>query len=68
MPGVTAGQAGKAGTEGAELYNLKDDPGEQKPLGRKHPMYDKLFTALQGHITEAGAVPWQRYPVDLKDL
>jgi arylsulfatase A-like enzyme len=54
--------------EPMELYNLKDDPGEQKPLGRKHPMYDKLFTALQGHITEAGAVPWQRYPVDLKDL
>jgi len=51
--------------EPMELYNLKDDPREQKPLGRKHPMYNKLFTALQGHITQAGAVPWQRYPVDL---
>ncbi len=51
--------------EPMELYNLKDDPKEQKPLGRKHPMYNKLFTALQGHITQAGAVPWQRYPVDL---
>ncbi|MCX5643185.1 MAG: sulfatase-like hydrolase/transferase [Phycisphaerae bacterium] len=51
--------------EPMELYNLKDDPKEQKPLGRKHPMYNKLFTALQGHITQAGAVPWQRYPVNL---
>ena len=49
-----------------ELYNLKDDPKEQKPLDRKHPMYNKLFTALQSHITQAGAVPWQKYPVDLK--
>jgi arylsulfatase A-like enzyme len=46
--------------EPMELYNLKDDPQEQKPLGRKHPMYNKLFAALQGHITQAGAVPWQR--------
>ena len=51
--------------EPLELYNLKNDPKEQKPLGRQHPMYAKLFTALQGHITQAGAVPWQRYPVDL---
>ncbi len=54
--------------EPMELYNLKDDPKEQKPLGRKHPMYNKLFTALQGHITQAGAVPWQKYPVDQRDL
>ncbi len=54
--------------EPMELYNLKDDPQEEKPLGRKHPMYNKLFTALQGHITQAGAVPWQKYPVDLRDL
>ena len=51
--------------EPMELYNLKDDPKEQKPLGRKHPMYNKLFAALQGHVTQAGAVPWQKYPVDL---
>jgi arylsulfatase A-like enzyme len=54
--------------EPMELYNLKDDPKEQKPLGRKHPMYNRLFTALQGHVTQAGAVPWQKYPVDLADL
>jgi arylsulfatase A-like enzyme len=53
--------------EPMELYNLQDDPKEQRPLGRKHPMYHKLFTALQRHITEAGAVPWQKYPVDLQD-
>jgi len=51
--------------EPLELYNLKDDPKEEKPLDRKHPMYGKLFTALQNHITKSGAVPWQKYPVDL---
>jgi arylsulfatase A-like enzyme len=49
--------------EPMELYNLKDDPKEQKPLGRKHKMYRALFTALRYHITETGAVPWQKYPV-----
>lgn len=51
--------------EPLELYNLRDDPKEDKPLDRKHPMYGKLFAALQGHITKSGAVPWQKYPVDL---
>ena len=51
--------------EPMELYNLKDDPQEQKPLGRKNKMYQKLFTALRNHIIEAGAVPWQKYPVDI---
>jgi arylsulfatase A-like enzyme len=51
--------------EPLELYNLGEDPKEQKPLDKKHPMYDKLFTALQSHITKSGAVPWQKYPVDL---
>jgi arylsulfatase A-like enzyme len=50
--------------EPMELYNLKDDPQEQKPLGRKDRMYQKLFTALRNHIIEAGAVPWQKYPVE----
>ncbi len=54
--------------EPMELYNLKDDPKEERPLGRKHPMYNELFAALQGHITQAGAVPWQKHPVDLKNL
>ncbi len=49
--------------EPMELYNLKDDPKEQKPLGKKNKMYQKLFTALRNHIIEAGAVPWQKYPV-----
>ncbi|MHC4643363.1 MAG: sulfatase family protein, partial [Planctomycetota bacterium] len=47
------------------LYNLKDNPQEQNPLERKHPMYNKLFTALRNHIIEAGAVPWEKYPVKL---
>jgi arylsulfatase A-like enzyme len=47
------------------LYNLKDDPQEQSPLERRHPMYNKLFAALRDHIIEAGAVPWQKYPVKL---
>lgn len=50
--------------EPMELYNLKDDPQEQKPLGRRHKMYQRLFKALRNHIVEAGAVPWQKYPVE----
>ncbi len=52
--------------EPLQLYNLKDDPKEQNPLDRKHPMYNKLFTALRNHIIEAGAVPWEKYPVKLR--
>jgi arylsulfatase A-like enzyme len=51
--------------EPLQLYNLKDDPQEQNPLERRHPMYNKLFTALRNHIIEAGAVPWQKYPVKI---
>jgi arylsulfatase A-like enzyme len=50
--------------EPLELYNLRDDPKEEQPLDRKHPMYRKLFDALRNHIIEAGAVAWQKYPVD----
>jgi arylsulfatase A-like enzyme len=52
--------------EPLELYNLKDDPKEQNPLGKKHKMYQRLFTALRNHIIEAGAVPWEKYPVEIK--
>jgi len=51
--------------EPLELYNLQEDPREEKPLGNNHPMYKKLFLALRDHISQAGAVPWQKYPVDL---
>jgi len=51
--------------EPMQLYNLKDDPQEQKPLERKNQMYNKLFSALRNHIIEAGAVPWQEYPAKL---
>jgi len=53
--------------EALKLYNLSDDPQEQHPLEDKHPMYRKLFNALQGHISQAGAVPWQKYPVNLAE-
>jgi len=52
--------------EPLELYNLKDDPQEQNPLGKKNRMYQRLFTALRNHINEAGAVPWEKYPVEIK--
>jgi len=53
--------------EPLQLYNLKDNPQENQPLDKKHKMYQKLFTALRNHILEAGAVPWQKYPVKLND-
>ena len=46
--------------EALVLYNLEDDPLEEKPLKRSHEMYGKLFKALQLHISESGLVPWQR--------
>jgi len=45
--------------EPLELYNLEEDPKEENPLGKNHPMYKKLFAALRNHISQAGAVPWQ---------
>ncbi len=48
--------------EPMQLFNLKDDPQEQKPLSSRNRMYQKLFTALRNHIIEAGAVPWEKYP------
>jgi arylsulfatase A-like enzyme len=51
--------------EPLRLFNLKDDPGEQNPLGAKHKMHRHLLGALQDHILETGAVPWQKHPVKL---
>ena len=48
--------------EPMQLFNLKDDPQEQKPLSSRNPMYQELFGALRNHIIEAGAVPWEKYP------
>ncbi len=44
--------------EPMQLYNLADDPHEDRPLDTKHPMYRKLVVELSHHITRAGAVPW----------
>ena len=51
--------------EPLQLYNLKDDPQEKRPLGKKHKAYQQLFGALRNHIIQGGAVPWQKYPVRL---
>ena len=42
-----------------KLFNLKDDPREQRPLGKEHKAYGELHAALQKHIAVARAVPWQ---------
>ncbi len=46
--------------EPLRLYNLKDDPREARPLGEEHAAYQRLHAALQAHIKQASAVPWQR--------
>ncbi|MBL7154800.1 MAG: sulfatase-like hydrolase/transferase, partial [Phycisphaerae bacterium] len=53
--------------ESLEIYNLKEDPKEENPLEKKHKMYNILFTALRSHITKSGAVPWQKFPVNLEN-
>ncbi|MCD6392455.1 MAG: sulfatase-like hydrolase/transferase [Planctomycetes bacterium] len=51
--------------EPMELYDLKNDPGEQQPLPSNHKMYAQLFGALRNHVIKAGAVPWEKYPVQM---
>lgn len=47
-----------------ELFNLKDDPKEQKDLIKVNPdVYKKLNALLMEHIQKSGQVPWQK-PVD----
>ena len=53
--------------EPMQLFNLKDDPQEQKPLDTRNRMYQKLFTALRNHIIEAGAVPWEKCPARMDE-
>ena len=53
--------------EPMQLFNLKDDPQEQKPLSNRNQMYNKLFAALRNHIIEAGAVPWEKYPARMDE-
>ncbi len=51
--------------EPMQLYNLDDDPGEEKPLPTSHPMYGRLETELRRHINRAGGIPWAKDPVDV---
>ena len=43
-----------------ELYNLRDDPYEQKDLSALRPReLAQMTAALQKHVQRSGAVPWQ---------
>lgn len=45
--------------EPLQLFNLADDPQEQKDLAESHPEeFNRLATELRAHIRRAGAVPW----------
>jgi arylsulfatase A-like enzyme len=42
------------------LYNLEDDPKEQKDVSREHPAtYRRLKTALDAHIARCAKIPWR---------
>lgn len=44
-----------------ELYNLKEDPKEERNVTGKAPKVTReLSTALRRHIQKGGAVPWQK--------
>jgi arylsulfatase A-like enzyme len=43
------------------LYNLADDPDEQRDVLKDHPdVVEQLSVALRAHLQLSGAVPWQR--------
>ena len=46
--------------EPMQLYDLREDPLEERPLPKSHPAYRPLFEALQNHINDTGTIPWQR--------
>ena len=54
--------------EPMQLFDLENDPKEERSLPQSHPLYRTLFTALRDHIVEAGAVPWGKYPIDVKKV
>jgi arylsulfatase A-like enzyme len=41
------------------LYNLREDPHEDKPLPENHPKFRELRQALKTHRAVADRVPWQ---------
>jgi arylsulfatase A-like enzyme len=45
-----------------QMFNLANDPGEQKPIPRqKAPQkYNELFNSLMNHINLSGRYKWQR--------
>jgi len=46
-------------SEPYRLFNLEEDPREQNPVGKEHPMYSNLKEALEKHIQEAEKVRWK---------
>ncbi|MEZ6136000.1 MAG: sulfatase-like hydrolase/transferase [Pirellulaceae bacterium] len=47
-------------TQGFELFNLANDPQEQRDLAKQQPgKLGELMDALMLHIQRGGAVPWQ---------
>ncbi len=50
------------------LIATQDDPLEEYPLPEKHNMYRRLAISLREHVSQAGAVPWQKFPVDINEI
>ena len=46
-----------------EMYDMSSDSSEQHDLSMTdHPLMDKLRRLMQGHVQEAGAIPWRKDP------
>ncbi len=43
-----------------ELFDLANDPREERPLPKSHTMYNVLADGLRMHVNRAGRIPWQR--------
>ena len=46
--------------ESRQLFNIKKDGSEKKPLRLDSPEYNKLSLELMDHIRKSGSVPWQK--------
>jgi len=51
-----------------QLFHLKSDPREERPVKDKPQVFALLRAALPNHVIQAGAAPWQKESVTLPPI